>query len=433
MSKPVLEALLQAHIITIEQDDNFDRLTEAVDEVEKRLRAQKNRIAQISQLAFDPDTNPEEPSVIEVQEIISDKWKSFSSKCQDRPVPYVRAVMLGALQRLATDVNIAGIIWLTVSNYLPFIKGAQRETSLLQALLYEIGNVYERAGWIAWGLTENYTLPAPPKIVPIINEPISLIDREEIVERMKAAVGGSDEDSNRAIFFDFNNYYTGNIQIRATNEWSTSFGSIASSAIQAVASQIIDGTNNALAEVANLKQLEAYTSEITRFLGNVAVSINQQTATHNLRSRLLWLKESLYSVSQQKSYRGLPSSILSLALAVDMLEIVPTIYPVSVNFFIKETMTHANSGASLASTFEEILGDVSANKDVAGKTLSTISQPESGRLSLLEFLGNLILGSLKIENFEEVTGLQLSSTITWEELSVWIFKELQVKKLATAK
>ncbi|MBO3273383.1 GTPase-associated system all-helical protein GASH, partial [Hymenobacter defluvii] len=113
MAQSILQSFLNEHIISIDQHEEFTFLQKAVTELEKRIRSKKIRISTVTQLAFDPELDSSEPLVAEVQELITTKWKAFSSKCRDRPIPYVRAIMLSALQQLSTEVSYAGIIWLT--------------------------------------------------------------------------------------------------------------------------------------------------------------------------------------------------------------------------------------------------------------------------------------------------------------------------------
>ena len=79
-----------------------------------------------------------------------------------------------------------------------------------------------------------------------------------------------------------------------------------------------------------------------------------------------------------------------------------------------------------------MLTELLAEQEVVRATLPP-SQPEAGRISLLAFMQGLAAGTLQLADFEHATGLRLADTINRQELGIWIFRELQVLKLAAAK
>ena len=434
MSQPILQAFLNQNVITIDQNDEFTFMTKAAVDFEKRLRTKKSRVSRVAQVAFDPNTQPDEPVVAEVQELITSKWKAFPSKCNDKPVPYVRAVMLAALQSLSADVTYAGIIWLTVSNYFPYAGLAQREAALLSELLGEVGDLYQQASWSIWGIGGNYSSPEAPSIPKNALPTANSVSEDYVVKQMAAAAGGSAEGSNDNIIFSFYNQYQGNNQaVKPAPEWVAEFGKIAGAAVKKTADILAVSVNKSLSEAASLKQLDAYTAEITRYLRQVGENMSQQTASHNLRSRLLWLKESMYSTGRQTSYRKIPLAVVGTALANDVVEIVPAIYPVSVDFFLRETLNEANSESDSTCTFEELLSQLVAERTLLLEVLPSAEQPDTGRMSLLTFIRALVAGTIQTTDFEKTTGLRLTDTINWQGFAVWIFRELQVLKLAAVK
>ncbi len=347
MPQSILQTFLNEHIIAIEGNEEFALLSKAAIEFEKLLRKKKQRISQVAQVAFDPAVKPTEPLIAEVQELITSKWKAFPSKCHDKPVPYVRAVMLAALQKLAEEINFAGIIWLTVSNYFPFAEATQREATVLREFLGEAGNAYQQASWNGWGLNKSYEAPKLPEIVPISISPATSVNPEYAPKRLAATISGTDADTNQHVFANYtrqNGYNTTALTVE--EEWITSFSDIAGKAITTIATTIISSINKSLAEAASSKQLAVYTEAITNYLREVGDSMSRQTSSHNLRSQLLWVKESMYSTGQKNSYRRLSLAVVPLALASDAADMVPEIYPISIDFFLREMLAEANAAVS---------------------------------------------------------------------------------------
>lgn len=435
MAQSILQDFLNQNLISIDQNEEFIFLSKAVADVEKRVGGKKNRIIQATLVAFDPQTSSTEQLVSEVQDIITSKWKAFSSKCHDRPIPYVRAVLLAALQKLAAQPELAGIVWLTASNYLPYADGAERETTLLSKLLRDVGNTYQQAVEREWNIGGKPTLPALPELEQVPITSALTIKKENAVAQMTLAVKGSEEAGNDNILHTFQSNYTGQINISPSVAWASSFGQLAGGFIKATADVITNSVNKSLAEVASTQQLTAYSAGITDYLRALGEQATQQTAAHNLRSQLLWLKESLYSESQQVSYRQLSVAAGSVALAMDLAALVPAVYPVSVEYFLREVLRAASAATDIETsiTFAELLAAWQAESGEMAGPLPAGVAPEPGRQPLLHFVRALSAGTAQSTDFELLTGLRLTDTLNWQQAGVWLFRELQAAKLASAK
>jgi hypothetical protein len=433
MAQSILQDFLNQNLISIDQNEEFNLLSKAAAEVEKRLGSKKSRLIQAVLVAFDPQTSPAEPLVSEVQEIITGKWKAFPSKCHDRPIPYVRAVLLAALQKLAAQSELAGIIWLTASNYLSYFNGAERETVLLSELLREIGNTYQQTVERDWSIGGKPNLPALPELKPVPITTVSTVKKEYVVEQMTLAVNGSEDQGNNNVLYSFQSGYNGQVNIKASSIWAASFGQLAGGVIKRTADIVTESINKSLTEVVSTQQLTTYTASITSYLRALGEQTSQQTAAHNLRSQLLWLKESLYSDSQQASYRHLSAALGSVALATDMAALVPAVYPVSVEYFLREVLREAIDSMDANTTFAELLVAWQAELVGLATLLPVGTTSEPGRQSLLHFVRVLATGAAQPADFEAATGLHLTDTLSWQQAGVWLFRELQAAKLASAK
>ena len=226
MAQSVLQDFLKQNLISIDQNEEFTFLSKAAADVEKRIGGKKNRIIQAALVAFDPQAIPAEPLVSEVQEIITSKWKAFPSKCYDRPVPYVRAVLLAALQKLAAQPELAGIIWLTASNYLPYADGAEREISLLSEMLRDTGNTYQQAVEREWSIGSKSNLTAPPELKHVAITSASTVKKEYVVANMTLAVNGDEDKGNNNTLFTYTDRYGTQINVRPTADRSRTCNSL---------------------------------------------------------------------------------------------------------------------------------------------------------------------------------------------------------------
>lgn len=434
MSQSILQSFLNEHIIDIDQNEDFSNLTKSASELEKRLRNKKARIIQASLIAFDPHVDPTEPFLQEVQDIVVSKWRAFPSKCQDRPVPYLRAVILAALQGLQNELALSGIVWLTVSNYLIYVKANDREAKILSNFLAEFGNQFEQSGWKLWDVNAKYEIPSFPKIEKEAIGSVNPIKLNYAKDNLEAALGKSENAKNEEQFFSFRENYGGNTHIvRPSEKWITSFSSIAGNAIQAIAIHIIDNFNKLIEQLVSVKYIEIYTNQLVNYLGKTVDVLHKHSNNQNLRSQLLWIKESKYSVSQQQSYRDLPVSIVPVAVAIDLKDSVPTVYPISIDYFLKEIIIDVNSKSKELAAFGSILENFVANKNFFAQVVYTPNQSEIGRINLLSFVRELIAGKVSVEDFEASTGLKLTDAISEATVGIWLFREFQAEKIATAK
>lgn len=434
MSQSILQSFLNEHIIDIDQNEDFSNLTKSASELEKRLRNKKVRIIQASLVAFDPHVDPSEPLLQEVQEIVVSKWKAFPSKCKDKPVPYLRAVILSALQGLQNELTLSGIVWLTVSNFLPYFEYTDREAKLLNSFLKEFGNQFEQAGWKLWNVNEKPELPPFPEVKSELIEKVNPIKTDYAKDNLVAALGISGDGKNSENFYSFQtDYYNNQVTIKPSEKWAESFSSIAGTAIEAIARHIINSLNKVVEQVVSIEYIENYSNQLVKYLSQVSNSIKDQGKAQNLRSQLLWVKESKYSVSQGKSYREIPVAVLPIVVALDLKEVVPSVYPISIDYFLKEIIINIDFNSHDQITFESIMKEFLSSATTLSSFESLGAQQEPGRLTLLVFVKELIAGRAVINDFEIRTGIKITDKISRANLGDWFFREFQAEKVITAK
>lgn len=428
MANQILQEFLNQQFIEPDQEEYITGLQKAAADFEKRLRGKRSRIPQVVLLSFDPEAPADEPLFAEVQELVVAKWRNFASKCQGRPITYLRAVMLTALEALSADTRLAGIIWLTASNYFRYTTATHREAIVLQVFLANISKVYEQAGWQNWELGQGEKLPDVPVIAQTGLDKVGGFKEEFAVNGLTKAAGSG------GTFSTFTSNYSGQQEtVKVGDAWATAFGTNAGNTVTSLVNSAIKNVNEVLGKAASAQQVSDYAATITQHLGIVADKLSRQTGSYNLRSRLLWLKESQYSVSQRKSYRIIAQAARPVALAYDATQEVPEVYPASVEYFLRETLLVADSQSEEEQTFERLLTDLAQNAASWQPLVTAAASAEPGRRSLLSFIAKLGQVGNELGEFELLTGLALTDAVSRADFVVWLFRELEVQKLVATK
>ena len=113
MADSILQIFLNKQFIKHDKEEDVGKLKKAAAEVQKKLAKQKNKVISYTLVALDPNISDDEPVLDEVQTIIVKNWQTFlnsATKTKDKPVTYIRAVILQALNTLAKEENFAAIM-----------------------------------------------------------------------------------------------------------------------------------------------------------------------------------------------------------------------------------------------------------------------------------------------------------------------------------
>ena len=425
----ILQDFLNQQFIVPEQDENISSLQKAAADLEKRLRGNRRKdMPQVVLLAFDPQASANEPLIQQTQELVVAKWRNFAGKSQDQPVTYLRAVMLTALESLAADPKLAGVIWLTASNYIRYTTSTHREAAILLAFLTRIGNIYEDAAWKNWGLGKDISLPEISTAADKSLNAIPGIASDLITKELTAAVGSGSAIST------FTSTYSGHKEtVPVDAAWATEFGNKAGSAVSSLVNTAISRVNTVLSTAISNEYLTAYSAAIKQHLTAVTTALVEQTASQDLRSRLLWLKETQYSISQGISYRTITDHARPIVLACDAAQLVPEIYPISIEYFLRETLAVAATQAEEEQTFEALLTTLTTDDTGWRAALSAVPAAEPGRRSLLTFIAHLGHSDSELASLQQTTGLKTTDLISQSDLTIWLFRELEVQKLLASK
>lgn len=147
----------------------------------------------------------------------------------------------------------------------------------------------------------------------------------------------------------------------------------------------------------------------------------------HMRTQLIWWKQAMYSASLKDSYRGLKEGSMEIALTFDFSAFTPETYPVSVDFFLVETYNEWTNRSSAKIKILDFIKLVEKEKEL----LQTII-PEytaEGRIPFVRFLQGFIHAKFNAKQFKDLVGIQETTEITYKDLVLWLFHDLQAIKL----
>ncbi|HRW98601.1 MAG TPA: GTPase-associated system all-helical protein GASH, partial [Cyclobacteriaceae bacterium] len=263
------------------------------------------------------------------------------------------------------------------------------------------------------------------------------IDQEKLT-MLLAAASGPNRQSGEAFPQSLtpNQHWPNNQQ-----HWAYQFAPKAANGI----ADVVDETNKSL-QAALEKYLKDLNSEMNSYVE--AIKSNLEQVTHQIiqtsisasqRTNLLWWKESLYSPSIKQSYRALPPSVAMLALAFDLSKQVSPLYPMSVDFFLKETavelLTHSNEPNKVSElSFTDLIDQLQSeiNQQVVAQLLNN-AEIKRGRISLVTYLRSVIHTKNETDGDPlQRIGVSGEQKIALPDFAVWCFRIFQVEQLTAA-
>jgi hypothetical protein len=206
-----------------------------------------------------------------------------------------------------------------------------------------------------------------------------------------------------------------------------------------VATAIAEAVNNALIKSAQqtatfLTQIDTplkqYGGAVSEF---VRKAIKQATTTvlaQERRNEILWWKETLYSQSRNRGYRGLNPAEAAVLTALDLhLMLKLPVAPQSVDYLLRETVRSALSPRTEQISLADFA--VTMERDEHKLDLPSLLSANipAGRCSLLDFLTGVLLEKWQSSALRIQTGITPTRTMPAEEIAVIIFHDLQTRRL----
>jgi GTPase-associated system helical domain len=414
----MLQQFLDTNLLPITDEGYFEKLKKTADEIEKKLTKNNAKVLSYVLTALDPDVPADNPNIVEVKDLITKNWNTFSTNSKDTPVTFIRAVMLHALQSVSRDTSVACLIWLTGRNIQQQFKLIGKEKELILDFLMALGQKVENIA------IESWSLPSDTKLqklsIEIKEFTGATVDKTTLQKLFAWASGPNDEQG--ATLKDPNPYWPNSAQ-----NWAYQFAPKAAAAISQEVSKVLKEQAKSVSENQILIQ-----EAVNRLLSQTQSEILERNGLLQIRMQLLWWKESCYSVSLKQSYRGQENGLLQIALANDYAVFVPTIYPTSVDFFLRETHRALVKDEGKKIKVSEILKQVELSRE-ALRNVFAEPKGELGRISLLNFIKGLVWSKYTSEQFKIFVGFPDTAEMTLSDFTTWLFHDLQSLKISTNK
>lgn len=415
----MLQEFLNSNLLPITDEGYFEKLKKTSEAIAKKLNKNKAKVFSYTLASLDPNVPAYNPDVIEVKELIIKNWKTFSTNSKDTPLTYIRAVMLEALEIVSKETNFACLIWLIGRNIQKHFKLIGKEKELITNFLLTLGKEIENKAMDSW------SLPSETKLQELnidIKELTGVtVDKAILQKRFVHASGPNDEGGD----VPYQN---------PTNVWPNSGESWVHQFVPKAAKSISDMVDKALKEQS--KELSVNQTQIidavNKLLTKTQGEILEKNSLLQMRTQLLWWKESCYSVSLNQSYRGQPNGLLQILLANDYSTFVPVIYPTSVDYFLRETHRTLAEDENKKMKMSDILKQIKQSSTQL-KTIFTEQSAEFGRISLLSFIIGLVWSKYTSKQLKNLVGISVNSEMTLSEFTLWLFHDLQSIKIPITK
>jgi GTPase-associated system helical domain len=412
-------------------DDIYEKLKAASETIATDLEEHPSKILTYTLVAFDNQISEGEPVLEEVEQKIREHWNMVRSQFPEMPIALYRAVMLQALEDLVEQNTEGGyemMVYLSIVNVYPHLNITEKERKILFEFLKRIGNIAEEKAEKEWSIDKKEIVIKLPTINFKLNETAVKIDENILQESLIAATGPHGEDGKART--NPNQYWSSN----NGSAWAYQFAPRAAKGIAEVVNKALIEQGQNIDENSDLieKQMNTFLAELNKSFDDALKESIQSSIAVEQRSQLLWWKETLYSRNAFKSYREMSKFECAVAMAIDLHELLPKIFPVNVDYILKEAFWGIHGFDKNEIKFIEFLKEVNDSKNEGFlKQYFEEEKIEKGRTDLTSFIKRLIY-SKKVDVKKEILpslGIASDKKVTYEEISVWILHCFSVKRL----
>ncbi|MFQ2195014.1 GTPase-associated system all-helical protein GASH [Aeromonas jandaei] len=425
MAIDVLIRFLSAGLLDVQGDDaKLEKLQTAAADLSAALKKTPSKSAAFSLIAFDPSSPATDPVIQEAVEALQNRWATYINTFSDTPVTVIRAILLDALSKAASEDDHIGIAFISYArNALPFME-AGNESKIWGDVVAKIERQVNARAEAEWTTPESIRVPEMNYLVPgaitIRGQEVSL-DKDALAEKIAAAGG-----PNNAV-----GQPTGGNSVwpNSNNHWVFQFTPLLANAIYGALEEVLEGVQ--IEPVDLSEPLKNLASAVSIHVDNTLQAVSGATAGLQRRTSLIWWKETLYSPSVQSSYRDMSPSIAAALMAFDLHQQIPTFSPASVAAFLHETvLSLPDIDAQDAKPIRVLLEEALQAEELAPlRDASAQLHPEpTGRGPLLGILGHGVGKHINDDQFRCLVGIPAESALTIPQWATWIFRELQAAR-----
>jgi hypothetical protein len=422
MNEPqsLLQRFFDASLIPSETtDERLKHYQAAAADLAKRFGESPRDAVSASRVATDPNCPATDPWFNTVQEVVKVHWKTFLVKNHDEPRQICRAILLEALSKATEADSIATLaIWNASSSLLPHL-GDGPEQAITRGFISALGDKSEAISSSQWriGVTATENILEFEIKLPAIKA--IQVDEAELRNGFSDAAGPHDQQSKS--YGNPNQYWSGNNQ-----HWAWQFAPRAASAVANSVNKALSATSPAIEGLS--KQLTPALKKHANALGKWVMDSAQRNERF---TALLWWKQALYSPSLQRSYRKLSPVGTIIALAFDLGSVSGAPVPLSVEYFLRETIRNVlpeNPKLTLAELVAATKTD-----DAVNPCLPVAPNGPPHRISLREFLSVVRRAVPANETIPAYTGVVPSTSLPVSEWAVWLLRERLAEILTAPK
>lgn len=420
----IIDQFLQANLLsTLGSDEQrYKHVTQAVEDVKARFAQAPAELITFSQVAFQPAPDPSEPSIALVYDALKAHWKLIDNVyAQERPVTLLRAVMLEVVSRLcASHKRLAAIVYHANASAFAYRRYGHAEAAVVSSILADAGEAAEEFAVEAFFGASDEDAPVIEIKIPAPSEKSVTVDTATLQDGLVAAVGPSDAQGKAPKTTPVNGNWS-----NGAPSWSYAYPPIAAPAIgNAIKGSVQSG----------LTALATATSEaLTASLSTIVEDARRAARSMPQHLRILWWMQALYSPTLRRSYRDLDVAVAAVAMAHDLLDLDVVPCPESVVHILGEAVRDAvadhaqqhRAPATLANWLQLLgTGDVGkALRSVVGEGQALASRAAP----LLAVVRAVLHGHTPPH---AILGELLEVEVTPRELSMWLFRDLVVERLA---
>jgi hypothetical protein len=427
----MLQELLNLGLVDIGSDDSrFAKMESASTKLSKQFEESPSLMITATLVAIDENIDEDDPFFELVEGLVIDEWKTLRNTHVNRPRELLRSIAISALFAAATKhPERSAIVWNTAASRLIHDQTSLGKAAGLLQGAFEMAfataehEALKRAGVIAVPTTNGRrkkstsSAPGSPSLT-------WSIESNDVLQDVARAAGP--QFPTGPVLNNPNPHWT-----NQAPAWSQEFAPRMTEAlVKAVnlgTSRLADSIARELA--AYITAMEEHLQQQLRQAESLQSKLAESEAAGRMRLDVLWWSQARYSPSQNSSYSRLPAASAALAAAVDLTAMVPAVAPASVTHVLGETMAACSGNQRLS-----LLDHLKLLKESPPTGLDEAlpgGNTNAARVPLLELVAEVAGGiSVSEDDLRSRAGVDPSLILEPAELAMWLFRELQARRVA---
>ncbi len=320
MQTDFLQKFLDKGLLDLGEDrEKFSYIQSAAQDLAKRLLENRQELVTAASVVLGGEI-PDDDSIMQLcRDAIAVHWPTYGSRFPAKTVQLFRATLLQALASMTgpeADVSNSGIIYYTTCGLLPYFVTGNND-GIFREFLNDLAQSVEDEAIKTWTSPRSLDFQKIQYGDGVPSAPA--IDANALKELLKNAIGPAGGTGANP------NWPSSN-----SPDWLEFFGN---GSANAIATTIRNAINGAIPKIVTQSRSDSQTTAKALY--------DSRSAADLYRAELLYWKEALYSPSKRDSYRHLSADGTIYWAARDLQARVPPFHPLSVEFFLRETVRSA--------------------------------------------------------------------------------------------